>query len=144
MRVRDIAHAVSFITGVSVTEIYSHRRAACIIEARHVCMWIARNFTLMSLPQIGRALGKRDHTSVLHAVRKIQSKVDQKDQHVCDLIAATREILRLDTEAPNLQRFYDYEQALQDAKTARSPDTISVYRRTRGVEILETVYQKIA
>lgn len=59
--------------GVSKRDILSHRRTAAVVKPRMVACWLMRNFTTMSLPMIGRKLGRRDHTTVLNAVRKIDA-----------------------------------------------------------------------
>lgn len=56
---------------VSRAELSSSRRPAYIVRPRQIAMYLARNLTLLSLPQIGRALGGKDHTTCLFGVRKI-------------------------------------------------------------------------
>ena len=62
--------------GVSLIDLGSARRDRHTVDARHVAMWLARKLTAMSLPQIGRHIGKRDHTTVLHAVRRIDRMLE--------------------------------------------------------------------
>ena len=50
----------------------SSRRTANVVRPRQVAMYLAKLLTLRSLPEIGRRFGGRDHTTVLHAVRKIE------------------------------------------------------------------------
>ena len=50
----------------------SDRRTASIVRPRQIAMWLVHKHTALSLPQIGRKFGGRDHTTVLHAVRKIE------------------------------------------------------------------------
>src|SRR4051812_37740617 len=73
LTVRDIAQACCRHYGVSMTEILSPRRHAAIVWARHVAMYLSREHTLRSLPEIGRLFGGRDHTTVLHAARRIDA-----------------------------------------------------------------------
>jgi chromosomal replication initiator protein len=56
---------------VTPLEIKSSRRTDNIVRPRQVAMYLARTSTLKSLPQIGQVFGNRDHTTVIHAVRKI-------------------------------------------------------------------------
>lgn len=56
---------------VTRVDMKSARRTADIVRPRQVAMYMARTFTLRSMPEIGRRFGNRDHTTVLHAVRKI-------------------------------------------------------------------------
>ena len=53
----------------------SSRRTANVVRPRQIAMYLAKTLTLRSLPEIGRRFGGRDHTTVLHAVRKIESLV---------------------------------------------------------------------
>jgi chromosomal replication initiator protein len=58
---------------VSKTELLSNRRTRTIVKPRQIAMYLAKVMTPRSLPEIGRRFGGRDHTTVLHAVRKIES-----------------------------------------------------------------------
>ncbi len=58
--------------GVDVNDIRSQRRTAKIVRPRQIAMYLAKMNTGRSLPEIGRRFGGRDHTTVLHAVRKIE------------------------------------------------------------------------
>ena len=53
-------------------DLISERRARAVARPRQVAMWIAKQITTRSLPDIGRRFGGRDHTTVLHAVRRIE------------------------------------------------------------------------
>ena len=52
------------------------QRTANVVRPRQVAMYLAKTLTLRSLPEIGRRFGGRDHTTVLHAVRKIENLVN--------------------------------------------------------------------
>lgn len=67
---QSICEEVARKHGVSIDELRSHRRHKEVIAARHEAMWRCRHETLASLPMIGRALGGRDHTTILNGVRK--------------------------------------------------------------------------
>ena len=54
-------------------DLMSERRARAIARPRQVAMWLAKQITTRSLPDIGRRFGGRDHTTVLHAVRRIEA-----------------------------------------------------------------------
>lgn len=56
---------------IKVAEMYSQRRTRAIARPRQVAMWLARELTPHSLPEIGDAFGGRDHTTVMHACRTI-------------------------------------------------------------------------
>lgn len=63
--------------GVSKIDLTSERRTANIVVPRQVACWLMKNGTSLSLPSIGRVLGRRDHTTVLHSVRKIDGLRDR-------------------------------------------------------------------
>jgi chromosomal replication initiator protein len=71
IRVDDIQRAVARQYNVAKSDILSARRTANIVRPRQVAMYLAKTLTLKSLPEIGRRFGGRDHTTVLHSVRKI-------------------------------------------------------------------------
>lgn len=70
-----IQRAVAKHYGVTRDEIISQRRPARVVRPRQVAMYLSREMTLHSLPSIGRAFGGRDHTTVLHAIRKMEALV---------------------------------------------------------------------
>ena len=70
---RMIVDAVASYYRLSVTELTSERRASEIVRPRQVAMYLARILTVKSLPEIGRIIGGRDHTTVMSAVRRIES-----------------------------------------------------------------------
>jgi hypothetical protein len=59
--------------GASKLDMVSGRRDKTINVPRQIVMYLARHLTPQTLPQIGRALGGRDHTTILHGVRKIEA-----------------------------------------------------------------------
>lgn len=63
--------AVEREAGIPIADIRGRRRHPNIVQARHLAMWLARQLTPLSLPQIGRHWDGRDHTTVLHAVRTV-------------------------------------------------------------------------
>ncbi len=75
VRVEDILAAVCARYGVSRIDIKGQRRTAAAVRPRQIAMYLAKTMTLRSLPEIGRILGGRDHTTVLHAVRKLERMV---------------------------------------------------------------------
>ncbi len=72
MPIATIQEHVARSYQVPAREIRSARRSRAIIEPRHVAMYLSKELTPSSLPHIGRFFGGRDHTTVLHAVRKIE------------------------------------------------------------------------
>jgi chromosomal replication initiator protein len=73
VRIEDIQRVVARQYNVSRADLLSSRRTANVVRPRQVAMYLAKILTLRSLPEIGRRFGGRDHTTVLHAVRKIEA-----------------------------------------------------------------------
>ena len=71
VKIEDIQKLVATHYQVSRADILSSRRTANVVRPRQIAMFLAKTLTLRSLPEIGRRFGGRDHTTVLHAVRKI-------------------------------------------------------------------------
>jgi len=72
VKIEDIQKLVANHYSVTRADILSSRRTATVVKPRQVAMYLAKALTLRSLPEIGRRFGGRDHTTVLHAVRKIE------------------------------------------------------------------------
>lgn len=73
VKIEDIQRLVANHYNVSKSDILSSRRTATVVRPRQIAMYLSKALTLRSLPEIGRRFGGRDHTTVLHAVRKIES-----------------------------------------------------------------------
>lgn len=69
---RRVVSVVSNHYGIAPIDIVSRRRTANIVRPRQVAFWLARHMTPCSLPEIGRQIGDRDHTTVLHGWQKIE------------------------------------------------------------------------
>jgi chromosomal replication initiator protein len=76
VKIEDIQRVVARQYNVSRADLLSSRRTANVVRPRQVAMYLAKTLTLRSLPEIGRRFGGRDHTTVLHAVRKIENLVN--------------------------------------------------------------------
>src|SRR3954447_17464451 len=77
IKIEDIQRVVARQYNVSRSDLLSSRRTANVVRPRQVAMYLAKTLTLRSLPEIGRRFGGRDHTTVLHAVRKIEALVSR-------------------------------------------------------------------
>jgi chromosomal replication initiator protein len=93
IRVEDILRIVAKHYGVSRADLLSSRRTANVVRPRQIAMYLAKTLTLRSLPEIGRRFGGRDHTTVLHAVRKIEGLV-QGDQALAEEIEILKRLLQ--------------------------------------------------
>jgi chromosomal replication initiator protein len=83
VKIEDIQRVVARQYNVSRSDLLSSRRTANVVRPRQVAMYLSKTLTLRSLPEIGRRFGGRDHTTVLHAVRKIEALVG-KDPVLAD------------------------------------------------------------
>jgi chromosomal replication initiator protein len=68
----------------------SARRSRAVARPRQVAMYLSKQLTSRSLPEIGRAFGGRDHTTVMHAVRKIEELVKTDSAFAEDVELLTR------------------------------------------------------
>ena len=72
IKIDDILKIVSKHFGVNRSDLLSNRRNRSVVRPRQIGMYLAKKLTSRSLPEIGRRFGNRDHTTVLHAIRKVE------------------------------------------------------------------------
>ena len=75
IKIEDILRVISRHFGVSKGDLLSQRRHRSVVWPRQIGMYLAKHLTARSLPEIGRRFGNRDHTTVLHAIRKIEGEL---------------------------------------------------------------------
>ena len=90
--VDDIQKATAEHFGLKQADLISERRNRAIARPRQAAMWLAKQLTTRSLPDIGRRFGGRDHTTVLHAVRRIEELKAGDAQLARDLETLTRKL----------------------------------------------------
>ncbi len=73
--VARIQQAVAAFYHIRPMEMVSQRRSREVAWPRQVAMYLAREMTPHSLPQIGRFFGNRDHTTVMHAIKRVQERI---------------------------------------------------------------------
>ncbi|HUH48367.1 MAG TPA: chromosomal replication initiator protein DnaA [Mycoplana sp.] len=88
VRIEDIQRVVAKHYNVSRQELVSSRRTRVVVMPRQIAMYLSKTLTPRSFPEIGRRFGGRDHTTVLHAVRKIEDLItsDTKLGHEIELL----------------------------------------------------------
>lgn len=91
--VQRLAATVADEWGVSAAELISARRAEILIRPRFTLIWLMRQVSPMSLPQIGRLVGNRDHTTVMHALRRVDDW-RRKDEVMRDITDRMQVIAR--------------------------------------------------
>ncbi|MDI7775664.1 chromosomal replication initiator protein DnaA [Asticcacaulis sp. EMRT-3] len=90
--VDEIQKLTSDHFGLKQTDLLSERRTRSVARPRQVAMWLCKQHTTRSYPDIGRRFGGRDHTTVLHAVKKIEELLTSDDQIARDVEALTRKL----------------------------------------------------
>lgn len=80
IKIDDILKVVGRHFNVGRTDLLSPRRARSVVVPRQIGMYLAKKMTARSLPEIGRRFGGRDHSTVLHAVRKIEDQIKTDDK----------------------------------------------------------------
>ncbi len=80
MTPKVILEATSYMFGFSVDELLSRSRSRPLVTARQIAMYVCRELTDLSFPQIAKAFNKGDHTTVMHAVQKIENQMRERRQ----------------------------------------------------------------
>ena len=89
----EIKRKVAEYYSLRISDLISARRARQVARPRQVAMFLAKTLTSKSMPEIGRAFGGRDHTTVIHAVRKIEQLAEIDSQIAEDTEHLRRRIL---------------------------------------------------
>jgi chromosomal replication initiator protein len=90
--VDDIQKAASEHFGLKQADLISQTRTRAVARPRQAAMWLTKQLTTRSLPDIGRRFGGRDHTTVLHAVRRIEALRAADPQLARDLEVLVRKL----------------------------------------------------
>jgi chromosomal replication initiator protein len=90
--IENIQRAVCQEFGLTVPQLRSRNNSHPIAYPRQVAMYLAKELTMASLPQIGREFGGKHHTTVLHSINKI-SQLRQSDRHLNRLLNKLRDSL---------------------------------------------------
>jgi chromosomal replication initiator protein len=92
VRIEEIQKVVARHFNVSKADLLSSRRNRTIVRPRQIAMYLSKMLTPRSLPEIGRRFGGRDHTTVLHAVRKVEELI-QGDRALADEIELLKRMI---------------------------------------------------
>jgi chromosomal replication initiator protein len=90
--IEEIQKRVAEHYNIKFTEMHSARRARSVARPRQVAMYLAKQLTQRSLPEIGRKFGGRDHTTVMHAVKKVD-ELRQRDAGFAEDVELLRRML---------------------------------------------------
>lgn len=86
LKLTRIVKLICQVSDTTELQIIGPRRVKSIVRPRQLIMYLARKYTHLSYPEIGRLLGGKDHTTVIHAERKIQELIDSEDELVTSLL----------------------------------------------------------
>lgn len=75
--IEDIQKSVAEFFHIKVSDMHSARRSVAVARPRQIAMYISKQLTTRSLPEIGRKFGGKDHTTVMHAVKRIEELMQQ-------------------------------------------------------------------
>jgi len=92
LMVADIKRIVAEHYGLDPAEMNSPCRERRVARPRQVVMWLARRRTERTLHEIGDALGRRDHTTILHGIRTIERLIESDPELAADTRAIIREL----------------------------------------------------
>ena len=81
VNVEFIQNLVASHFNLNIHELLSPRRSRSLARPRQIAMYLAKQYTTNSLPEIGRKFSNRDHTTVIHAVKKIEELI-KKDNEI--------------------------------------------------------------
>jgi chromosomal replication initiator protein len=90
IKIEDILKIIGRHYNVARTDLLSTRRSRTVVMPRQIGMYLAKKLTPRSLPEIGRRFGGRDHSTVLHAVRKIEEQLKKDDRLAREVQLLTR------------------------------------------------------
>ena len=90
--VEEIIRKVAEHYHLKVNDILSARRARAVARPRQIAMFLSKSLTSKSLPDIGRRFGGRDHTTVIHAVKKI-TELKESDAAIAEDVELLRRML---------------------------------------------------
>ena len=90
--IEEIIRKVADHYNLRMSDMISARRSRTISRPRQLAMFLAKNLTSKSLPEIGRRFGGRDHTTVIHAVKKIE-ELKNKDLQIAEEVEILRRML---------------------------------------------------
>jgi chromosomal replication initiator protein len=89
----EIQRRVAEHFNIRLSEMTSERRARAVARPRQIAMYLAKQLTTRSLPEIGRKFGGRDHTTVMHAIRKVE-ELTLSDRALAEDVELLRRMLQ--------------------------------------------------
>lgn len=102
--VQDIIDATINTTGIDATYLLGHFQQAEVVEARHIATYLLRTETPLSYPQIAEATGRTNHTTAIHAHRKIVAMLDPAGDRFDPVLRDRVEAVAVAAQKLRLQR----------------------------------------
>jgi Bacterial dnaA protein helix-turn-helix len=93
--IETIQKVVAKFYNIARVDMRSARRTLAVVRPRQIAIYLARTLTLQSLPCVGHQFGNRDHTTVLHACRKIEAEMRRNESFCFEIEALKAEIARV-------------------------------------------------
>ena len=93
INIESIQNVVASYFNLSMQEMLSQRRSRSLARPRQIAMYLSKQYTTNSLPDIGRKFSNRDHTTVIHAVKKI-GQLMQKDNEIKENVSEIKKKLK--------------------------------------------------
>ena len=90
--IEEIQKRVAEHFNIRIADMHSARRSRAVARPRQVAMYLSKQLTARSLPEIGRKFGGRDHTTVMHAIRKVD-ELSQADVSFAEDVELLRRML---------------------------------------------------
>ena len=90
----EIQRKVAEYFGLRVTDLHSNRRMRALVRPRQIAMYLAKELTVRSFSQIGQHFGGRDHTTAMHAIRRVSTLIAH-DPEVANDVSTLRRLLCL-------------------------------------------------
>lgn len=134
--VKDVQKVVGRHYGVPQKELLANRRHRAVVQARQIGMYLARQITLNSLPEIGRRFGGRDHTTVLHACRKIEGLLERDENLAGELALLQAEIELATPQEAESDSGTIAKEILAARAVARAAENISAQVAARLADML--------
>jgi chromosomal replication initiator protein len=91
--IEEIQKKVASHFNIKVSDMHSARRSVTVARPRQIAMFLSKRLTSKSLPEIGRKFGGKDHTTVMHAVKRIE-EISSKDHEFAEDIALLSRMLQ--------------------------------------------------
>tara|TARA_B100000029_G_scaffold302727_1_gene295558 strand:- start:3497 stop:4888 length:1392 start_codon:yes stop_codon:yes gene_type:complete len=93
INVESIQNLVASHFNLNIQELLSPRRSRSLARPRQIAMYLAKQYTTNSLPDIGRKFSNRDHTTVIHAVKKIEELIKKDDEIRQSIVEIKKKLL---------------------------------------------------